>query len=64
MRDYALLEFELRYFLNEVLRGDFYERFGVSEANRVKSLGIIIGVALINNEEIAIILKDCIIRSV
>ena len=27
-------------------------------------LGIIIGVALINNEEIAIILKDCIIRSV
>ena len=33
--DYALLEFELRYFLNEVLRGDFYERFGVSEANRV-----------------------------
>ncbi len=33
--DHALLEKELRYFLNEVLHGDFYERFGVAEENKV-----------------------------
>ena len=33
--DPALLEAELRFFLNEVLQGDFYERFGVAPDNRV-----------------------------
>ena len=32
--DQALLEAELRFFLNEVLYGDFYERFGVAPDNR------------------------------
>jgi wyosine [tRNA(Phe)-imidazoG37] synthetase (radical SAM superfamily) len=33
--DLTLLEDELRYFLNEVLNGDFYERFGVDHDKRV-----------------------------
>lgn len=33
--DLALLEQELRFFLDQVLLGDFFERFGVPEAQRV-----------------------------
>lgn len=33
--DFSLLEQELRFFLDEVLVGDFFERFGVPEAQRV-----------------------------
>lgn len=33
--DFALLEQELRYFLNDLLHGDFYDRFGVEADRRV-----------------------------
>lgn len=33
--DFKLLEVELRFFLDDVLKGDFYERFQVDQNNRV-----------------------------